>query len=78
MKAPRRTKAKRLAKLGTFEQMRAWAAASGLMLAGWYFGAALFGERPADIIAMLVTAIGGFEFALYANDLWRGRKSRNG
>jgi hypothetical protein len=69
---------RRPAKLGTFEQMRAWAAATGLLLAGWYLGGSLAGDAPGDIVAMLVTAIGGFEFALYAKDLWRGRKARHG
>ncbi len=66
------------AKLGTFAMMRAWAIATGLVLIGWFFGALLVGRRPEDIVAPLIAAIGGFEFALYANDLWRRRGMHHG
>lgn len=68
----------RPARLDTFTQIRAWAAATGLVLTGFFVGAVLMGREPIDLVPMLVTAIGGFEFALYANDLWHGRRTRHG
>jgi hypothetical protein len=62
----------------TFDLMRVWAALTGLILAVSYFGLAYLGLKPTDFIPMLVTAIGGFELALYAQDIWIRRKRSNG
>ena len=65
-------------KLGTFELMRVWAALTGLVLAAWFLGALWLGDKPPLVLPMLVTAIGGFELALYGYDLWLKRKRRHG
>jgi hypothetical protein len=65
-------------RLGTFELMRVWAALTGLVLAAWFLGALWLGDTPSPVVPMLVTAIGGFELALYGCDLWFRRKRRHG
>jgi hypothetical protein len=60
--------------VGTFELMRVWAAVTGVMLALWYFAELYLGLKPGEMLAMLVTGIGGFEFVLYAQDIWIKRK----
>ena len=67
-----------MTKVGTFELMRVWAALTGLVLALWFFGALLFGRAPTQTLPMLVTAIGGFELVLYAQDVWLKRRRRHG
>jgi hypothetical protein len=60
--------------VGTFELMRVWAAVTGLLLAVSFFAALYLGLRPGEMLPMLVTAIGGFELVLYAQDIWARRK----
>lgn len=67
-----------LMKPTTFDLMRVWAALTGVILAVSYFAALGFGIQPSDIIPMLVTAIGGFELVLYAQDVWLTRKRDHG
>ena len=62
----------------TFDLMRVWAALTGLVLGIWYFGELYFEIRPTTLIPMLVTAIGGFELFLYAQDVWLRRRRRHG
>lgn len=62
----------------TFDLMRVWAALTGLVLAVWYFGELYFEIKPSDLIPMLITAIGGFELFLYAQDLWLRRRGDHG
>ncbi|RYE52714.1 MAG: hypothetical protein EOP20_14520 [Hyphomicrobiales bacterium] len=66
-------------KAQTFDMMRVWAAATGLVLAAWYFAAVYFGFRASELLPMLVTAIGGFEMFLYGQDVWlRKKRSKHG
>jgi hypothetical protein len=65
-------------KYSTFDLMRFWAALTGVVLAAAYFGM-LWGDlKPSDILPMLVTAIGGFEAFLFAQDRMLRRKSQHG
>ena len=65
-------------RLGTFTMLRVWAMLSGLFLAGWYFGELSQGVVPSSLLAMLVTAIGGFELFLFGQDMWLRRKGNHG
>jgi apolipoprotein N-acyltransferase len=60
------------------DQMRVWAAVTGLALAMWYFVSLYIGMKPSPMLPMLVAAIGGFELFLYAQDLWLKRKGSRG
>ena len=68
----------RAVKLSLLDQMRVWAALTGLILALSYFAAIYLGMTVSAVLPMLVTAIGGFELFLYAQDLWLKRKGENG
>lgn len=63
-------------KTGTFELMRVWAALTGLALALAYFAALGLGYGSLEVLAMLVTAIGGFEMVLFGQDMAIRRKRR--
>jgi hypothetical protein len=66
--------------LSLLDLLRVWAAVTGLLLALGYFGA-LYAGMKADMLgmlAMLVSAIGGFELFLYTQDLWLKRRRGNG
>ena len=65
-------------KLSLLDQMRVWVALTGLILALSYFAAIYLGMTVSAVLPMLVTAIGGFELFLYAQDLWLKRKGENG
>ena len=56
-------------KAGTFELMRVWAALTGVVLALAYFAALALGYGHLEVLAMLVTAIGGFETVLFGQDM---------
>ena len=60
------------------DQMRVWAGVTGLLLTAWFFGALWLGFAMEQTLPMLVTGIGGFELFLYAQDLVRRRRARNG
>jgi hypothetical protein len=60
------------------DQMRVWAAVTGLALVAWFFGAVYFGYHASPMLPMLVSAIGGFELFLFAQDIWLRRKGENG
>lgn len=61
-----------------FDMTRVWAMLTGLALAAWYFAALYLGFKSSDLLPMLVTAIGGFEMFLFAQDQWLKRKSKHG
>lgn len=67
-----------MSRLGTFELMRVWAAATGIVLALWYFTAVWLNRAPLPALALLVTAIGGFEMMLTGQDLLLKRRRRRG
>ena len=60
----------------TFDLMRVWAAITGLALAAWYFGCLYMGVKTTPTLPMLISAIGGFEMVLYAQDVWFKRRGR--
>lgn len=60
-------------KLATFDLMRVWAALTGLALALWFFIQHMLGGTVSEMVPMLAVAIGGFEIALYAQDVLRRR-----
>jgi zinc transporter ZupT len=60
------------------DMTRMWAMLTGLALAVWYFAAVYLGFKASDLLPMLVTAIGGFEMFLYAQDVWLKRKRKHG
>ncbi len=62
----------------TFDLMRLWAMLTGLALAAWFFVAGYLGVKTTDTLPMLISAIGGFEMVLYAQDVWFKRKRQNG
>ncbi len=68
----------RAVKLSMLDQMRVWAASTGVLLALWYFAALYFAMEVSPVLPMLVTAIGGFELFLFAQDLWLKRRGENG
>lgn len=65
-------------KLTMLDQMRVWAALTGLALAVWFFAALWLTDSYSTMLPMLVVAIGGFELFLYAQDVWLKRKSNHG
>lgn len=67
-----------MAKLNTVEMIRIWAALTGLFLIALYFGVLSFGEQPSPMIAMLATAVGGFEIFFFGQDQWLKRRGKHG
>ena len=64
-------------KEATFDNMRVWAALTGLLLAVWYFVELYLDIKPSDNLPMLIAGIGGFELMLFSQDLLR-RKRKHG
>lgn len=62
----------------TFELTRVWAAITGLALALWFFGCLYLGVKPAMMLPLLISGIGGFEIVLFAQDLWIKHRRQNG
>jgi zinc transporter ZupT len=60
------------------DMTRMWAMLTGLALAAWYFAAIYLGFKVSDLLPMLLTAIGGFEMFLYAQDVWLKRRRKHG
>ncbi|MET1756220.1 hypothetical protein ABVV53_12250 [Novosphingobium sp. RD2P27] len=56
------------------DMTRIWAMLTGLVLAAWYFAATYLGFKASELLPMMVTAIGGFEMFLFAQDVWQQRK----
>jgi len=64
--------------LTLLDQLRVWAALTGLVLTVLFFGRLWYGLEASPMLAMLVSAIGGFELFLYSQDLWLSRRGRHG
>ena len=65
-------------KLSMLDQMRVWAALTGVLLSLGFFAAVYFGVKASPMLPMLVCAIGGFEMFLFGQDVWLKRKGQNG
>ncbi len=65
-------------KLSSMEMIRVWAAATGLFLVALYFGVISTGTEPSPLIAMLATAIAGFEIFFFGQDQWLKRRGKHG
>lgn len=60
------------------ERIRIWAALTGLFLVALYFGVLTNGRTPSPTIAMLASAIGGFEIFFFGQDQWLKRRGKHG
>ena len=67
-----------MTRFNTADMVRIWASLTGLFLVALYFGVLWFGMTPQPIIAMLATAIGGFEIFLFGQDQWLKRRGKHG
>ncbi|MCJ2186181.1 hypothetical protein MTR66_05045 [Novosphingobium sp. 2638] len=65
-------------RLTTVEMIRVWAAMTGLFLVALYFGVLSTGSQPSPTIAMLVSAIAGFEIFFFGQDQWLKRRGKHG
>jgi hypothetical protein len=65
-------------KFNTVEMIRIWATLTGLFLIGLYFVVLWLGIAPSPMIAMLATAIGGFEIFFFGQDQWLKRRGKHG
>lgn len=65
-------------KLDTVKMMRVWAALTGLFLVALYFGMLSMGYLPSPMVAMLATAVGGFEIFFFGQDEWLKRRGKHG
>ena len=65
-------------RLTTVQMIRVWAAMTGLFLVALYFGVLSTGSQPSPTIAMLATAIGGFEIFFFGQDQWLKRRGKHG
>lgn len=64
--------------LGTLDYIRVWAALTGLVLALGFFATFYATGQVSPTLAMLVSAIGGFELFLFTQDAWLKRRRRHG
>lgn len=64
--------------LGTLHYIRVWAALTGVLLTAAFFVGLYFGQQASPTLAMLVSAIGGFELFLFTQDMWLKRRRRHG
>ena len=64
--------------LSLLDHLRVWAALTGLVLTALFFGRLWLGLDSSPMLAMLVSAIGGFELFLYSQDIWLKRRGRHG
>lgn len=67
-----------MTKFNTVEMIRIWATLTGLFLIGLYFVVLWLGIVPSPMIAMLATAIGGFEIFFFGQDQWLKRRGKHG
>jgi len=62
--------------MSVFDLTRVWAALTGLILVAWYFIALAMGHPAPELVAMMAVTVGGFEIALFGQDVVKRRKSR--
>ncbi|EJL32409.1 hypothetical protein [Novosphingobium sp. AP12] len=67
-----------MTKFNTVDMIRIWASLTGLFLIGLYFMVLWAGIEPSPMIAMLATAIGGFEIFFFGQDQWLKRRGKHG
>jgi hypothetical protein len=67
-----------MTKVNTVDMIRIWASLTGLFLIGLYFVVIWLGIAPSPMIAMLATAIGGFEIFFFGQDQWLKRRGKHG
>ncbi|KQM17397.1 hypothetical protein [Novosphingobium sp. Leaf2] len=67
-----------MTKYNTVDLIRIWASLTGLFLIGLYFVVLWAGIAPSPMIAMLGTAIGGFEIFFFGQDQWLKRRGKHG
>ncbi|MFS0849405.1 hypothetical protein AB3M93_08050 [Novosphingobium panipatense] len=67
-----------MTKFNTVEMIRIWATLTGLFLVTLYFAVLWLGIVPSPMIAMLATAIGGFEIFFFGQDQWLKRRGKHG
>lgn len=67
-----------MTRFNTVDMIRIWAALTGLFLVALYFGVMWFGVEPSPMIAMLATAIAGFEIFFFSQDQWLKRRGKHG
>ena len=68
----------RMTRFNTVDMIRIWATLTGLFLVVLYFGSLWAGVVPSPMVAMLATAIGGFEIFFFGQDQWLKRRGNNG
>ncbi len=64
--------------LSQVQMLRVWAGLTGLCLVAFYFGMLSVGSLPSPTIAMLATAIGGFEIFFFGQEQWLKRRGKHG
>lgn len=67
-----------MTKFNTVDMIHIWAVLTGLFLVGLYFVVVWAGIEPSPMIAMLATAIGGFEIFFFGQDQWLKRRGKHG
>ncbi|WP_189619907.1 hypothetical protein [Novosphingobium colocasiae] len=67
-----------MTKFNAMEMVRIWAALTGLFLVAFYFGQMWVQGAPSATVAMLATAIAGFEIFFFGQDQWLKRRKKHG
>lgn len=67
-----------MTKYNAMEMVRIWAALTGLFLVALYFGQMWMQGTPSATVAMLATAIAGFEIFFFSQDQWLKRRKKHG
>ncbi|MBT0669721.1 hypothetical protein HT136_15235 [Novosphingobium profundi] len=65
-------------KLSQVQMLRVWAGLTGLCLVAFYFGILSVGGAPSPTVAMLATAIAGFEIFFFGQEQWLKRRGKHG
>lgn len=67
-----------MVKFNSMEMVRVWAALTGLFLVAFYFGQIWLEGAPSANVALLATAIAGFEIFFFGQDQWLKRRKKHG
>ena len=65
-------------KLSNLDQLRVWAALTGLLLAAAYFAMVWLGLENRDSLVMLTVSVAGFELFFLTQELSQAWRQRNG